>query len=81
MLLMWWVMMIAMMTPSATPTILLYARVYRHAIAQGHVQDKLAPSGVFAAGYLVSRSEGLAPAAAARRATALVASLLSGRAR
>ena len=34
MLAMWWIMMIAMMTPSATPTILLYARVYRHAVAQ-----------------------------------------------
>ena len=49
---MWWIMMIAMMTPSATPTILLYARVHRHALAQGQVQDKLAPTGAFAAGYL-----------------------------
>ena len=53
MIAMWWIMMIAMMTPSATPTILLYARVHRHALAQGHqVQDRLAPTGVFAAGYL-----------------------------
>ena len=50
---MWWVMMIAMMTPSATPTILLYARVHRHALAQGQVQDKLAPTGAFVAGYLL----------------------------
>jgi predicted metal-binding membrane protein len=50
---MWWIMMIAMMTPSATPTILLYARVHRHALAQGQVQDKLAPTGAFAAGYLL----------------------------
>ena len=49
---MWWVMMIAMMAPSAAPTILLYARVYRHSMAQGQVPDKLAPSGAFAAGYL-----------------------------
>lgn len=28
--LMWWVMMVAMMTPSATPLILLYRRVLRH---------------------------------------------------
>jgi predicted metal-binding membrane protein len=49
---MWWIMMIAMMTPSAAPTILLYARVHRHALARGQVQDKLAPTGAFAAGYL-----------------------------
>jgi predicted metal-binding membrane protein len=30
MLVMWWVMMVAMMLPSAAPTILLYARVHRH---------------------------------------------------
>jgi predicted metal-binding membrane protein len=53
MIAMWWIMMIAMMTPSATPTILLYARVHRHAVAQGRVQDKLAPTGAFAAGYLL----------------------------
>lgn len=50
---MWWVMMIAMMAPSAAPTILLYARVHRHSIAQGQVQDKLAPTGAFAAGYIL----------------------------
>ena len=32
---MWWVMMIAMMTPSAAPVILLYARATRHAQAGG----------------------------------------------
>ena len=52
MMLMWWTMMIAMMTPSAAPTILLYARVHRHALAQKDVQDKLAPTGAFAAGYM-----------------------------
>jgi sugar/nucleoside kinase (ribokinase family) len=36
---------------------------------------------VFGVGYLVARSDGLAPAAAARRATALVSVLLSGRKR
>ncbi|HXQ15757.1 MAG TPA: DUF2182 domain-containing protein [Caulobacteraceae bacterium] len=41
------------MTPSAAPAILLYARAYRHAIAQGQVQDGLAPTGAFAAGYLL----------------------------
>ena len=49
---MWWIMMIAMMTPSAAPTILLYARVRSHALAQGRVQDRLARTGAFAAGYL-----------------------------
>lgn len=53
MIAMWWIMMIAMMTPSAAPTILLYARIHRHALAQGQVQDKLAPTGTFAAGYLL----------------------------
>jgi predicted metal-binding membrane protein len=53
MIAMWWIMMIAMMTPSATPTILLYARVHRHALAKGKVQDKLAPTGAFAMGYLL----------------------------
>ena len=52
-IIMWWVMMIAMMAPSAAPTILLYASVHRHSIAQGQVQDKLAPTGAFAAGYLL----------------------------
>ena len=53
MIAMWWIMMIAMMTPSATPTILLYARVHRHALVQGQIQEKLAPTGAFAAGYLL----------------------------
>src|SRR5438552_12297127 len=29
---MWWIMMIAMMTPSSAPTILLFARVHRYAL-------------------------------------------------
>ena len=53
MIAMWWIMMIAMMTPGAVPAIWLYARVHRHALAQGQVQDKLAPTGAFAAGYLL----------------------------
>jgi len=53
MIAMWWLMMIAMMIPSAAPTILLYARVHRHALAWGQVQDKLAPTGAFAAGYML----------------------------
>ncbi len=50
---MWWVMMIAMMSPSAAPTILLYARVHRHAVAQNQLGQKVAPTGAFAAGYLL----------------------------
>src|SRR5687767_9428943 len=49
---MWGAMMVAMMTPSAAPAILLYARVHRHAAAQDRAQG-VAPSGVFAAGYLL----------------------------
>jgi predicted metal-binding membrane protein len=52
MIAMWWVMMIAMMAPSAASAILLYAQVHRHALAQGRIQDRLAPTGAFAAGYL-----------------------------
>ena len=53
MIAMWWIMMIAMMTPNAAPAILLYARVHRHALARGQAQDKLALTGVFASGYLL----------------------------
>jgi len=49
---MWWTMMIAMMSPSAAPTILLYARVHRHAAAQDQIQAASAPTGAFTAGYL-----------------------------
>ena len=37
---MWWIMMIAMMTPSASLMVLLYGRAYRHEQRQG----KLAPA-------------------------------------
>jgi predicted metal-binding membrane protein len=50
-LLMWTVMMAGMMTPSAAPMILLYARVSRQATLQGKA---FASSGWFAAGYLLS---------------------------
>lgn len=50
---MWWTMMIAMMAPSATPAILLYAAVFRRATADSPVQPRLAPTGAFAAGYLI----------------------------
>ena len=45
---MWWVMMTAMMLPSATPAILLYARVRIHRGRQ------VAPTGVFMLGYLLA---------------------------
>jgi predicted metal-binding membrane protein len=46
---MWAVMMVGMMTPSASPLILLYARVGRQAARDG---EPFAPTGWFAAGYL-----------------------------
>ena len=51
MFLMWWIMMVAMMLPSAAPMILLFARIQRKE------KDKGAPfvsTGVFTAGYLVT---------------------------
>jgi predicted metal-binding membrane protein len=48
---MWAVMMIGMMTPSAAPMILIYARVGRQAAGEG---KPFAASGWFAAGYLLS---------------------------
>jgi predicted metal-binding membrane protein len=51
MFVMWAVMMVGMMLPSAAPMILLYATVSRRQRGRGHV---FAPTGVFAAGYLVA---------------------------
>jgi predicted metal-binding membrane protein len=48
---MWVVMMIGMMVPSATPMILIHARVTRHAAAQG---KPLAETAWFAGGYLLT---------------------------
>jgi predicted metal-binding membrane protein len=48
---MWAVMMVGMMTPSAAPMILIYARVGRQAAEQG---KPFAASGWFAAGYLLA---------------------------
>jgi predicted metal-binding membrane protein len=47
---MWAVMMVGMMTPSAAPMILMYARVGRHADAEGKL---FVPTGWFAAGYFL----------------------------
>ena len=48
---MWAVMMIGMMTPSAAPMILIYARVGRQAATSG---QPFASSGWFASGYLIA---------------------------
>src|ERR1700752_4716467 len=48
---MWAVMMIGMMTPSAAPMILIYARVGRQTVLSGH---PFAASGWFASGYLTA---------------------------
>ena len=50
---MWWIMMVAMMTPSAAPAILLYARVLRHAEGRGDAAG-LAPTAAFTGGYLLA---------------------------
>ena len=46
---MWWLMMVAMMLPSAAPAILLYGRVRRQRSGDGAI----APTGLFLAGYLL----------------------------
>ena len=48
---MWAVMMVGMMTPSAAPMILIYARIGRQASAQG---KPFAATGWFATGYLLT---------------------------
>ena len=54
MFLMWWIMMIAMMTPSAAPVILLYARAYRYEQKLGKIGSGVIPTQSFLLGYLVS---------------------------
>jgi predicted metal-binding membrane protein len=51
MFLMWWIMMIAMMTPSATPTLLLFASLKCNA---SPAAPSLWPAWLFLAGYLVA---------------------------
>src|SRR5579863_36609 len=51
MLAMWWVMMVAMMLPSAAPILLLFARVNR---AEKAGDRPYVPTGIFAAGYLAA---------------------------
>ncbi len=51
---MWFTMMVAMMTPSAAPAILLYARVFRYSANNGRDgAANLAPTWAFAGGYLL----------------------------
>ena len=45
--------MIAMMTPSAAPMILLYGRATRHAQAGGRLAPGVVPTTAFAGGYLI----------------------------
>lgn len=54
MVLMWWIMMIAMMLPSAAPTILLYARVHRREQRKRTLPPGVVPATLFADGYLVA---------------------------
>jgi len=49
---MWWVMMVAMMLPSAAPLVLLYGRVLRQRRADTRPGAAYAPSAFLAAGYL-----------------------------
>ena len=51
---MWWVMMIAMMVPSAAPVILLYARVVRHNRKRAGEAGALVPTAAFLSGYLLA---------------------------
>ncbi|MCA8093950.1 DUF2182 domain-containing protein [Burkholderia anthina] len=51
-ILMWWVMMTAMMTPGAAPLVLLYRRVLRHRGAQG--AGSALTSAFLLAGYLAA---------------------------
>ena len=47
---MWWIMMIAMMVPSAAPAVLLFSVISRKQTASGHPS---AAAGMFLTGYLV----------------------------
>jgi predicted metal-binding membrane protein len=51
---MWWVMMIAMMVPSAAPMVMLYTRVHRYAQKTGQMDPTVIPTAAFASGYLLT---------------------------
>lgn len=71
--LMWAVMMIGMMTPSAAPMLLLYAQVGRQAALQG---KPFAATGWFAAGYFLAWT-GFSLLASAAQAALSAAALLT----
>jgi predicted metal-binding membrane protein len=50
MLIMWWVMMVGMMVPSAAPMILLYARIQRKKLPD---ENPVLRTGLFTLGYLL----------------------------
>ena len=50
MLIMWWVMMVGMMVPSAAPMILLYARIQRKKLPD---ENPALRTGLFTLGYLL----------------------------
>jgi predicted metal-binding membrane protein len=50
MLFMWWVMMVAMMLPSATPMVLLFAAINRKQEEKG---NPFVPTSIFASAYLI----------------------------
>jgi predicted metal-binding membrane protein len=51
---MWAVMMVAMMLPGASPLVLLYAKVVRHAVANGRALHARTAVASFASGYLTT---------------------------
>lgn len=51
---MWWIMMVAMMLPSATPMMLLHARTVRYGQAKGRMPEGPTMTPWFLAGYLLS---------------------------
>ncbi len=50
---MWFVMMVAMMLPSASPMMMIYARVYAQGQRQGQIASGRVPVAIFAVGYLL----------------------------
>jgi len=54
MLAMWWIMMTAMMLPTAAPTVLLYARVHRQSQTAATSRGSALPAAAFTFGYLVA---------------------------
>jgi predicted metal-binding membrane protein len=53
MFVMWWVMMIAMMLPSAAPMVLLFAAMSRK---QRETGNPFVPTSLFASAYLIARA-------------------------